>query len=80
MKTVITGILQIVRATQTRFLPKYAYLLHLLEGVGLVSVPDEFYKLVFPVPKRGVRMAIDNITNTTPAELSVEVIYVPVRW
>lgn len=73
IKSIIEGIIQIVRATQSQYRPKYFHLLALLEKVGVVNVPVETYT----ARPRDVRGCLSSIRVSLPTrEPRINVWYV----
>lgn len=73
----VEGVLNIVRATQPKYLQKYFHLLHALESLGLASVPPSAYERVFPEVRRGITKELSRIQNLVPADgPAVKVLYV----
>ena len=52
---ILAGVVLSAKATESKSLPKYAHLLHRLQSLGFLSVPESFYKAACPSPRRGVR-------------------------
>jgi hypothetical protein len=77
LRALINGVLQICLDTSSHSLPKYVHLLHELEKLGLVAIPDAVYEHVFPEPRRGAKAALGTVRNLVSIDAApLEIIYI----
>jgi hypothetical protein len=77
LRALIDGVLTICQDTSSHSLPKYVHLLHALEKLGLVAVPDAVYDLAFPEPQRGVTAALREVRNLVRVDAApLEILYI----